>query len=56
MVPARVALFGPAAAGTGYAEKTVLFRHQASAMTDANQDITGQFTIYIRGSKRLLVP
>ena len=46
----------PADAGMGYAEKTVVFRHQASGMTDAYQDVTGQYTIYIRGSKRLLVP
>ena len=46
----------PADAGTGYAGMTMMFRHQASGMTEAYQDVTSQFTIYIRGSKRLLVP
>ena len=46
----------PADAGTGYAENTVNFYHQASVMTEAYQDVTGQFTIYIRGSKRLIAP
>ena len=46
----------PADAGTGYAENTVNFRHQASGITDAYQDVTGRFTIYIRGSNRLFAP
>ena len=46
----------PTDAGSPYAENDVNFRHQASGITYAYHDITGQFTVYIRGSQRLSAP
>ena len=46
----------PAQARSGHTEEAVSFRHQASGVTYAYQDVTGQFTVYIRGSQRLSAP
>ena len=32
------------------------FRHQASGATYAYQDVTGQFTVYVRGTQRMATP
>ena len=46
----------PAAVGSRESDHSLSFRHQASGVTNAYQDVTGQFTVYIRGSQRLLTP
>ena len=46
----------PANAGSRDAEQAVTFRHQATGVTYAYQDVTGRFTVYIRGTQRLSAP
>ena len=46
----------PTDAGSQTAEGVVNFRHQASGAIYAYHDAAGQFTVYIRGTKRLSAP
>lgn len=46
----------PTETGARYNADSVSFRHKASGVTNAYQDVTGQFTVYIRGSQRLSTP
>lgn len=48
--------FIPADAGSQTVEGVVNFRHQPSGAIYAYHDATGQFTVYIRGTKRLSAP
>ena len=46
----------PVKAGSGHTDEAVSFRYQASGVTYAYQDVTGKFTVYIRGSQRFSAP
>ena len=46
----------PADDGSRKAADNLNFRHQASGATYAYQDVTGQFTVYVRGTQRMATP
>lgn len=46
----------PTHAGSRDAKEHVTFRHQAAGATYAYQDVSGQFTVYLRGTQRITAP
>lgn len=46
----------PSDAGSRDAKEHVTFRHQAAGATYAYQDVSGQFTVYLRGTQRITAP
>lgn len=45
----------PSDAGSRNSKDHVTFRHQAAGATYAYQDVSGRFTVYLRGTQRISV-
>ena len=49
-------MLAPVDAGSQHAKDPVNFRYQVTGVTHAYQDITGRYTVYIRGWRRISAP
>ncbi len=49
-------MLAPVDAGSQHAKDPVKFRYQATGVTHAYQDVTGRYTVYIRGWQRISAP
>ena len=49
-------MLAPADSGSQYAKEPMNFRYQATGVTHAYQDVTGRYTVYIRGRQRISAP
>ncbi len=46
----------PANTGSQYEDRSISYRYQAAGAVYAYQDLTGRYTVYVRGTQRIATP